>query len=634
MDRIRTLLAVLRHSLAVCLSIATAVCWADPPNSLWDSLPDTTLGAARVLGNEQLITRFREETKFGAVLFSSERTETLAEAIRTFLSQYAEDLNDKLDQYEIELTELPAIFAGESGVALLAADQSAPDSSCVAIWLNPGPEMSQRLWDALELWLDENADDESEIQVIEVEVGGARALNIQWPTYEYIFEDDDEEAQFELNYQNWLLVQQEGRLIAVTGNSACEPESVDDHTQWLSDILVDLLQPVATMSGRFAQMARIAGGESALGQDEDLFFEVAGDIGQLVEWSREFVPEEEIPEVNKALQLFDVDSIRSMVMRITLGEQIMRTFVTVDWPEPRSGIPKILGQNQAPIAPPAWIPASVVSYSQFNFDLANAYRTIHQEILAAFPEAAPGFQMAEDQTRAVTKHTIEEILASLGQTAYSIQLPLDLTNLDVELIDDESAVQEPTALVWQLKDEALWKDLMRILGGFAPMMNMEPTDEQGFTGFRLNNGLIQGGIVIGRGQLVFAVGEEMLETVLVKINNPPRGTAAFRNSELFEQAGRLTEFRPVTTIEVSDGNRVFKTARDALLMMSTQFAADEEVFDDSEDSEMSETFVDALITLLPDDDEVENILGVVVTELLVDERGLTLHSINELPPPE
>ena len=115
MDRIRTLLAVLRHSLAVCLSIATAVCWADPPNSLWDSLPDTTLGAARVLGNEQLITRFREETKFGAVLFSSERTETLAEAIRTFLSQYAEDLNDKLDQYEIELTELPAIFAGESG---------------------------------------------------------------------------------------------------------------------------------------------------------------------------------------------------------------------------------------------------------------------------------------------------------------------------------------------------------------------------------------------------------------------------------------------------------------------------------------------------------------------------------------
>ena len=42
-------------------------------------------------------------------------------------------------------------------------------------------------------------------------------------------------------------------------------------------------------------------------------------------------------------------------------------------------------------------------------------------------------------------------------------------------------------------------------GAFAAMAKMQPTDEQGFEGFRIDSPFLEGGIVVGRDKLVFAM---------------------------------------------------------------------------------------------------------------------------------
>lgn len=636
----RSLYALVASKFAVCGMFAL-MCLAQPlaaDDSVWDALPENTLGAVRIWGSQSVMDRVRDETKLGQILLSPERTEVLANAIQLGLKNVSTDVPEMLEDYGFDLADLPRIFSGESGMAFVKADESAPDTGFVVFWLNPDQELADQLWDALEQWLSEQEDSENSIQVLDLDLGGTAVLNLLVPSGTFGGKDDafelDELDEFELDldespslrYGNFLLARQAGRLIAVTSNKQVSEDQIDANTTWLGDRLLDLLEAPSDSPGAFAAMLQDTNREAEEYADEDLLCEIGGNLRGMIDHAMRHTTNEE--EAQNAIDLSGAQGLESFVLRLSLGQQVMRTYGFVHWPAPRRGIAQLLGQNQAAAAPPAWVPASVMTYTQVNLDLAAVYEVVREEVSSLYPETESYFDFLAGQTQALAQSSVEELLASLGDTHYWIEQVPDTT-----VVGPEGLNTNPTAFSWQLEDVQLWERLMRILSTFAPAAQMVPTDEQGFRGFRFDNEQVNGGVVLGQGHLVVGVGGEILELVLSSLNNPPASRDALRGSPVFEQATRLVELRPVTSFSMTDGNRIAQVLIASLdTMVDSIEALNLSDVDDPESDEMTQLLY-AVVEVLPDAEEAKGILGVVVTEFLVDERGLTLHSVNELPPP-
>ena len=114
--------------------------------------------------------------------------------------------------------------------------------------------------------------------------------------------------------------------------------------------------------------------------------------------------------------------------------------------------------------------------------------------------------------------------------------------------------------------------------------------------------------------------------------NVPAGSDAFRNSPLYEQAERLIEFGPVTSIEVSDGKRLMAFVNSTFDLVQGQVEMLSEIYD-GEESANQLKLIGLGRELLPAKEETEDILGVIVNEISSNQDGIVLRSILEMPAP-
>src|SRR4051812_8237728 len=186
------------------------------------------------------------------------------------------------------------------------------------------------------------------------------------------------------------------------------------------------------------------------------------------------------------------------------------------------------------------------------------------------------------------KLDIATFLSSLGTRHMSLSLPPIKTALPPGA-DSEAALlgfYDRSAMVWQLKDEDLWKRVLRMVGGLAGQTSVE---EQGFEGIRYEHESVEMGAFVGRGYLVIGIGKDVCEGLLANLRNPPAGPASLAGSNLMRKASELLRSEPGINFNVTDTNRQIKTLRSVLATtLSAEVGGDEK--EDELDKQFRELF--------------------------------------------
>ena len=133
---------------------------------------------------------------------------------------------------------------------------------------------------------------------------------------------------------------------------------------------------------------------------------------------------------------------------------------------------------------------------------------------------------------------------------------------------------------------------------------------------------------------MLAVGPQVLETTLSALNSPPQGSAAFRGGEAYQRATELLEPAPSIGYKVVDGNRYSQIMRKWLLALLKQVKELENAGHDDAEEASKEVWIELAKKLMPTDDEIKDIMGVVASRWEVNENGLLLEAVQEMPPPD
>lgn len=656
--------------LLLCTLLTLAAPWgawaaeADPAVDTWSCLPEETAFAIRIPNGKAIVDACVQNTKLGAVMFSEKRHEAIAEALRTSNSDEWAEFQQKLSEYGLTTDELLQFFAGESGYAVVVTkDEDGKPLALGLSWLQPGEELAGRAYEILARAIEEHEEAEHAVGRVDLELADQAVMQLMLPHVSIEHESDldvpegygemteeERETAWEAAYKAWedsavektsysaVLVSTIGsRVLLAHGYRTHETQ--DDHPDLepLSELFAQLLAEHATGQGGFvAKYADDPGVSRAMNLEGVDVVEVLGDVAALVPLARAAAGENEWGE--KVFRILGLDCLGPFALQSTLEDTQWHSQFSLAVSQPRQGLMKWLDQTPLDAEPPAWVPANAITFSQISFDLGKAYAILKDEIMREFPEeTSQYFGMAEMQVVGFAQANLEEVLGSLGtrHIVLNFESPMNPTeNLDLP-------TPQSTAVVCQVTDEQLWTRLMQAL---APMVGSIPggefTDEQGYSGFRFNNEALEGGLFLGNGNLVLAVGPQVLETTLSALNNPPTGSGAFRGGEVYKQAASLLEPTPTWGYKVVDGNRygqIFRTwmlevikQQEAMLKQRDAMMDDEE----SDDTSSDESWSKLARELMPTDDEMKNMLGVIVSRWEVNDDGVFGATVEETPAPE
>jgi hypothetical protein len=319
-------------------------------------------------------------------------------------------------------------------------------------------------------------------------------------------------------------------------------------------------------------------------------------------------------------------------------------------PEPRQGLLALLDQPTFQPEPPAWVPANVQSFDQLSFDLGKAYKLLREVLVSeGGDQVQSAINQVEQQVSAFLQTDVPSILSSVGTNHYFVSFPQSATDAKAALEDDEEAATSKMGIVWQLKDEALWKRLMQLAAGFAALSEgmVEAAEEQGYIGLRINvEDTFSGGLFVGHGHMVLGIGEDVLEPLLSAVRNPPEGAASLRGGDLPRKAAGLLPPEGCIYYQVADFNSYVKSLRDSIgtvieysisaagsSALGTPLGGAAASDDDDDDKEVEVQLMKKLQALLPTEQELEGATGVSVSQLVPGQHGVTLRSVIEMPAP-
>jgi hypothetical protein len=193
------------------------------------------------------------------------------------------------------------------------------------------------------------------------------------------------------------------------------------------------------------------------------------------------------------------------------------------------------------------------------------------------------------------------------------------------------------AIVWQLRDEALWKRVVQFLGNFAAQLPgfVLPTEEQGFSGIRVKQ-VLDGGLFVGQGYLLLGIGPEVCESMMAALRSPPSGGAALRTSALHARANELLPQGPALLYSLTDAGSSLKGTRQTLTMLlegpQAMVPGGLPVPGPTRTPQQA-ALIAKIKALLPSDEELEGTAGVSVSQIVVDDKGLVSQGVLELPAP-
>jgi hypothetical protein len=416
-----------------------------------------------------------------------------------------------------------------------------------------------------------------------------------------------------------LLAQRGARLVLAEGFVMTRgKEAVESGRERLKELFAHFLAAhEAGESGPKLRYLESAGVRSALPGGMPLA-ELMIDFKQLMKLL-------EMPEAEQAkaiIKACGLDQVGQLVYRSTFEHSLMRSGAFVGAPSPRNGLLALLDQPTVSGQPPAWVPSEMINFGQLSLDLGKAYSRIKQIIIDQGGDPARNnFDLVEGQVNQLLQTDIASLLSALGTHHSSVDLPPRKT--DVAMGPEGLAgLTGSNVFVWKLTDEALWK---RVIQTAAVLSQKEMVEEQGFQGIRIDQGQVRLGVFVGRGYLVAGGGgSDTLETVLSNLRNPPAGAAGLAGSRLFQRASELLPPRPGLAYSVTDMNRYAKTLRGAVVAFTELAAGDE-------DSDTA--VIDLIRSLIPSEDELNGVLGASATQSWVDEHGVTVRGVAELPAP-
>lgn len=625
----------------------------------WDCLPAETAFAIRIPNGQAFATQFVENTKLGSVMFSEKRKELVAKALSKADDQEWNELKSILNEFELEPKDLLKFLAGETGYAVvLEEDDDGEPVPLGLAWMEPGEDLATRATQLLTYALEEQEDSEHPVLRIDLELAGQEVMQLMLPKvdteytedfaypegYEDMSEAEREEA-WEEAYDKWeasaeetvvygtlLFTQLGDRLLIAHSMNMTGDEDGHPDGERLAGILSLLLEAHASGGGDF--MGKYSGDDmvaDAMAVEGTPCLELVGDAAALWKLVKSTAPRQDRAEI--AERFIGADSFGYFAARSALNGNLWNSQLSWSLAQPRTGLLKLFEQESIDLTPPDWIPASAIRYGQFSFDLAEAYDVVKELVTAEFPEQANMFGIADMQVAGFAQANVREILESIG-TRHVAAVYKNEAELDIET-DIDLQSPDATAIVWKVSDEQIWS---RILKNATPMLQAAPgfetASEQGYNGFRLENEAMEIGAFLGNGNLLLAIGGGVVEKTLSSLNNPPTGKDAFRAGEVYQRATELLDLSSAVGCDVVDGKRYARVIRDMLVGLLEQ-RMNELVDTEYEEVRLeSENRFKILSSLLPDVDEMDDILGVGVTRYDSTDKGIRLISVQELPPPD
>jgi len=519
-------------AIVFCVMAIVARSSAAQSTSSWECLPEETLVALRIPNGQAYVETLAKNTKFGVVLFSEQRRAAVTQVLESSDSSDWQQFQEQLQAYELTTTELLQLFAGETGYAVVRdADRDVDVGEQSRLfgfgWLEPGEELTQKIYDALGKMI-EDQDDEQVTTRIDIELADRHVMQLQVPSieveheaefdtgddYDDLSEEEQEEA-WERAYAEWeasvvevvthrsVLVSKWGdRLLVAHHFQSYDEEELGAATEQLTALFGRWLAAHAEDQGDFIRrITEDPGAARVMALEGESWFEMLGDLTPLIEMLKASEPLQ--PHGEQIVRLVGLEGVGVFATRVAWQDEgITQTQMSIALPAPRQGLMRLFDQEALAIDPPAWVPASAVSYYQLSFDLGKAYEVIKEELLREFPEQVEGkLALAEAQVQAFAGASLSEVLSSLGNRHTILSFGAEST-----AGEGESAAQRATekaAFVWQIEDAALWQ---RLLTALTPLVSMAPgvesAEEQGFSGWRMNARGIEGGLFVGKGYLV------------------------------------------------------------------------------------------------------------------------------------
>lgn len=647
----------------------------------WTLVPEGTVLVARVPDAAGFMAALHEQTKLGAVVLTKDRLRRAFELWQEENKEEWEALAKGLGEHDLKLEDLPRIFAGEAGFALVLEARGERSPLMVGLtWLEPGEELAERLVKALQSVVEERAGEPGAPVRVDLDLAGHEVMQLTETVFgtenidtSDLFEDgkidpenlEDLQKKLAEKYKNQKLIPTDrrrlfvarlgGRLLIANTFSQSSAEVLakdeDERSKIDWDELTGVEQATAVFArflsahdsrgdGYAAQLVNAPGVAASLPEGVTLL-EAFGNLRPLVAMAGQARD----GKTARILGALGLDSLGPVALRMALDGNALRSGMFLAAEEPRSGLLGLLDQKPLNPEPPEWVPSSVLEYQQFSFDLGEAYARLKELAVSQEGEnARQSFSQIEGIVQGTLQTDLTTLLSSLGQRHIGITFPPknepqpagEKAEAHVALLGGSQRV----GLAWQVKDEQVWNRVLQVIGQFAPAAgeSVQAAEEQGFKGFRFRQPPLEAGLFLGRGYLVLGVGSEVAESMLSVLRTPPTGDASLLASGLIERGHALLPAEPSLFYQIGDAGVSAKTSKQAIEGIIDMPFKQPQLHgaaapEDHGDLERQKALAAKLKELLPGDSELEGVLGVSVDQAVVTSHGLVFRSALELPAP-
>ncbi len=683
----------------------------------WDGLPDETVLAIQTPGVQQFIDALRKQTKLGAEVLTKKRFDALMELAKEEGDEEYEETVEELGRYGLKIEDFYALADGPAGFALVVERRDDLPPVLVGIsWVNPGKDISARMVKAACKKMDDEWDEADEAQRKsmprrqEIRLGGQDVLQfIQTETRRPVPDDfwqmppdmwskpyeeqerwrkeREEELKkikvAQVNQTNVLVTRVGEGLIIVNTFPMWAEAAAKTYSQKGYDAKIDfdelsglesargvltrLFRSMKAGKGGFvARMRAMRGMADAMPRGVALV-EGYVDAGKLIQWGfDELAKEEDGQKVVGAMKALGFDAIGPTGFRMALDGSVLRQGAFMAMAAPRKGLFAQFDKAEAlSPEPPAWAPNDVATYAHLRFDLAEAFKSIKTAVTAQDPNAAAMFMFMEQGLQQQLGVGVVDLLSSVGTRHMMLQYAPKAAAEKKDGMVNPFA-QAAMALVWEPTRADVWA---KVLDSMKAQMQPAPpsikfTDQQGFSGVKVEDEEMPMGFFRGRGYLTLMLGEGTTDRVLSVLRKKSAGSDSLVAGDLYRRSRRLMRLQPGIAYAITNSENAFDAIYDMIeQQMEQEFgvaeysdaeptmpaqprlldgAGYEDGYDDPDMKEWRKAMeekksadreiYEKLKKILPTKEEMRGMMGVGVMQVYVDRGGFVMEAATELTP--
>lgn len=638
----------------------------------WHALPEQTAFVIRMPQPSETVDHLREKTKFGKVVLDGARWTQLIELIKTDPNGDWDEMEKELAKVGLTPDDLIDSWRDPWGMGLVVEPRADGKPLVMMLaWIEAGEEKAEKYMDAIARGIEQQEDAENPVQRVDMELAGHEVMHLKSPQITYEFDyggawDDDGPAMQEdfihpnqmgaeeaeaggeeikatakhVDQTNSFITRIGGRVVAgitIPTNEgaydkaiAADPDAKIDYDELsglkaATGVFARFLEAHEDEDYDFAEKILATRGLQPVMPSGQTVVELYGDFRPVMKLLKAMP---DAAEPVKWLDLLGVSDLQTMAMKVVIDGNVMRSGLFVAAPAPRRGMLALLDQPVQAPKPASWAPAHAVEYTHISFDLGAAYQMIRQMIIDEMGEEAEQvFKQMDVSVQSVAQADLQTVLAGLGDRHTIVGFESRLAD---DITETKPGDMTRAAFVWKLRDEAVWQRLVMALAMLqaTPLgQQMEMVEEQGFTGWRLKMPEMEQSVMIGKGYLTWAIGNEVTAEILNVLRSEPEGKAALANSELVAERNRVFDPKPGIAYRVVDGNR---TMRQLVAVLSAAFTS-AETSRGMERTPEQTARLERFKQIMPTKDELEGVLGVGGSHVYMTDDGLVSQDVLVLP---